>query len=62
MYTSIKGNNDRLKLLLARNANMGLQTTAPGPYMGFEVPKKYSAYNLDTIFGEDNNNYDQGFT
>ena len=60
MYTSMKGNNYRSKLLLARNANMNLQTTAPGPYMSFKVPKKYSAYDLDTIDGEDND--DQGFT
>ena len=60
MYTAMKGKNYRLKLLLAKNASTDLQTTAPGPYMGFKVPKKYTAYDLDTIVGDDK--YDQGFT
>ena len=60
MYTAMKGQNYRIKLLLARNASMDRHTTTPGPYTDFKVSKKYTSYDLDTIIGEEN--YDKGFT
>ena len=60
MYTAMNGQNERLKLLLARNANTDLQTTAPGPLMDIKIPLKYTAKDLDTLYGEDT--FVEGFT
>ena len=60
MYLAMKGQNDRLKLLLDNDANMDLQTSAAGPFMDLKVPKKYTANHWLTIGGEDT--YERGFT
>ena len=60
MYTAMKGQNYRLKLLLARNANMDLQTTAPGPLIDFKVPRRYTYEDLNIVDGEDI--FTKGFT
>ena len=59
MYTAMKGQNDRLKLLLDNGANMDLQTTAPGPLIDFKVPRKYTTQDLNAD-GEDT--FIKGFT
>ena len=59
MYTAMKGQNYRLKQLLARNAKLDLQTTAPGPLIDFKVPRKYTTQDLNEV-GEDK--YTEGFT
>ena len=58
MYTAMTGKNYRLKQLLARNAKIDLQTTAPGPLIDFKVPRKYTAEDFEV--GEDK--YTEGFT
>ena len=58
MYTAMKGQNDRLELLLARNVKLDLQTTAPGPLIDFKVPRKYTTEDFEV--GEDK--YTEGFT
>ena len=58
MYTAMKGQNYRLKQLLARNAKIDLQTTAPGPLIDFKVPWKYTTEDFEV--GEDK--YTEGFT
>ena len=41
MYTAIKGQNYRLKRLLAENAKIDEKTTDPGPYLDFTVNNTY---------------------
>ena len=60
MYTAITGKNHLLKELLARNAEIDIQTSIPGPYMDFDVPEKFTLPTLEFKDGKDA--FEIGFT
>ena len=61
MYTALKGQNYRLKRLLAGNAKIDEITDQPGPYAGYTVSYTYTG-GIHLFGGSSVDNNESGFT
>ena len=61
MYTALKGQNYRLKRLLAENAKIDEVTHEPGPYAGYDVSYTYTG-GINLSGGSSVDNDEKGFT